>query len=70
MWKKLFEGGDFMDLPQLTLVFFIGVFLAVVIWVLRSSRGGHYERMSQLPLEAGAGDRKAMPAENESGGER
>lgn len=51
MWKKLFEDGDLMALPQITLLAFVAIFVAVVLWVLRSARRSHYERMAELPLE-------------------
>ena len=51
MFRKLFEDSTLLDVPVVTMLFFFGVFVTVLIWVLRRSRSAHFDRMSKLPLD-------------------
>mgnify|MGYP000014679175 CR=1 FL=1 len=51
MWAKLFDGNELLGLPVLSMLLFIGVFIAVVIRVMSKQRRGGYESASMLPLE-------------------
>ena len=53
MFRSLFEGHALINLPILTLLFFFGVFAAVVVWVVRSGPDA-FRDVSRLPLDESA----------------
>lgn len=53
MLQKLLDGSLILDLPVVTMFFFIAVFGFVLMRALSRRRGPHYERMARLPLEEG-----------------
>ncbi len=53
MFKHLFQASDLLDVPVLVMLFFLGVFGAVLFRVLSRRRQSHYRAMARLPLELG-----------------
>lgn len=51
MWQKLFSGSEWLDLPLVTLVFFMATFVGACVWALARRRSGHYDRMARMPLQ-------------------
>ena len=51
MFKDLFSDASWLTLPVISMLLFIAIFVAVVVWVFRRPRAAHYRHMSHLPLE-------------------
>lgn len=51
MLKNLISQGDFALWPQISLVLFLAVFSAILVWTFRIGSKRHYEAMGNLVLE-------------------
>ena len=51
MLKELLQSSTVLDLPVVTMLFFIAVFAVVILRVLSRKRRPHYDRMARLPLD-------------------
>jgi hypothetical protein len=54
--REFLAGSDFLVFPQIALVLFFSVFVAVLVRVLRANRGSAaFERLSRMPLDDNEG---------------
>ena len=53
MLQELLNGSLILDLPVVTMLFFIAVFGLVLARALSRRRSQHYQQMAQLPLDDG-----------------
>lgn len=53
MFKDVLARMDLAAAPSIALVLFFGLFVGVLLWLMRSRNNAHFERMNQLPLDGG-----------------
>ena len=51
MLKNIISTGQFDIWPSLSLLLFLGVFVAIVVWVFRKNSDAHYRHMAELTLQ-------------------
>lgn len=51
MYKAFYAGNTFTALPLFALALFLGIFLAVVFWVLAFKRASDFDAVAALPLD-------------------
>ena len=52
MFTEFLQSSSILDLPVLAMLFFIGVFAAVLARALSKRRSADYARMARLPLDS------------------
>ncbi len=50
MWRELFRGADWLELPIVVMAAFLLMFVVVIVHVVRRGRRGGYDHVSRLPL--------------------
>ncbi len=53
MFKELFLNSDVLNLPVISMLIFLAVFVGMLFWVLAKKRKPHYDHMAALPLDDG-----------------
>ena len=53
MFKDVLARMDLAAAPSIALVLFFGLFVGVLLWLMRSRNDAHIDHMNQLPLDGG-----------------